>query len=74
MAGSFRRIIRASRVITDAADLLDSMAQSIFDCETVEGEWAFGSDEDKELHDKARKTATALRELVTRKDEATHVS
>lgn len=61
---SYRRIIRARRVMTHAAELLEQEAKALLECHTVDGDW---HDEAaaKAVHNDMLKTARELRALVT---------
>lgn len=58
-----RRIIRATRVMREAAEILDQQATACFECETLDGHWPDSANEAKEFHDKCRELANSLRDL-----------
>ena len=71
-ANPLRRIVRATRVMLEAAEIIDDQATACFDCETLDGHWPAKASEAKEFHDKCRAVAQELRELC--KPEVRHAA
>lgn len=64
MNSPVRRILRAKRVILQAAEMLTLIAESSYECETVDGIWPPGKEDAEEDYNRLRETAQELRSLV----------
>lgn len=58
------RILRARRVITRGADLLEEQAAALKDCSTVDGEWPAYESEAHEAYTGLISAARDLRDLL----------